>query len=40
MNAKVGKEKYGSVVGKYGLGERNDKETHLINFCEETDWQV
>ena len=23
MNAKIGKEKYGRVVGKYGLGERN-----------------
>ena len=35
MNAKVGKEKYSSVVGKYGLGERNERGTHLINFCEE-----
>ena len=35
MNAKVGKEKYGSVVGRYGLGERNERGTPLINFCEE-----
>ena len=35
MNAKVGKVKYGSVVGKYGLGERNERGTQLINFCEE-----
>ena len=35
MNAKVDKEKYGSVVGKYGLGERNERGTQLINFCEE-----
>ena len=35
MNAKIGKEKYGGVVGKYDLGERNDRGTRLINFCEE-----
>ena len=35
MNAKIGKEKYGRVVRKYGLGERNERGTRLINFCEE-----
>ena len=35
MNAKIGKEKYGSVVGRYGVGERNKRGTHPINFCEE-----
>ena len=35
MNAKVGREKYGSVVRRYGLGERNERGAHLINFCEE-----
>ena len=35
MNAKVGKEKYDSIVEEYGLGERNERGTHLINFCEE-----
>ena len=35
MNAKVGNEKYGSFVGRYGLGERNERGTHLTNFCEE-----
>ena len=33
MNAKIGKEKYGSAVGKYGLGERNERGTRLINVC-------
>ena len=35
MNAKIGKEKYGSAVGKYGFGERNARRTCLINFCVE-----
>ena len=35
MNAKIDKEKYGSVFGKYGLSERNERGTRLINFCYE-----
>ena len=40
MNAKVGKEKFGSVVGLYILGERNERGTHLINFCEENKLEI
>lgn len=34
-NAKVGKLAANTVCcGKYGLGEQNERETHLLDFCE------
>ena len=35
FNAKVGSEKHTNIVGKYGLGSRNDRGRRLIQFCEE-----
>ena len=37
MNAKVGDEKFGSTVGNYGLGSRNDRGTRFVQFCEENE---
>ena len=35
FNAKVGGEKHTSVTGRHGLGERNERGTRLIHFCEQ-----
>ncbi|KAG1651907.1 Craniofacial development protein 2 [Nymphon striatum] len=35
FNAKVGNESYKDIVGKYGLGKKNDRGDRLIEFCEE-----
>ena len=35
MNAKVGEGPTGSVAGRYGLGEQNERGERLIQFCEE-----
>ena len=32
-NAKVGKEKIQSVTGGFGIGNRNERGVHLIDFC-------
>ena len=34
MNAKVGGERQGSVLGPFGLGERNDRGVKWIDWCE------
>lgn len=34
-NAKVGKEQHEHVVGKFGLGEKNERGERLIQFCTE-----
>ena len=34
LNAKVGSEPFKSIVGKYGLGEKNDRGERLIEFCQ------
>ena len=39
-NAKVGNEEHGQVEGKYGLGERNERGSRLVNFCEENDLMI
>ena len=33
FNAVVGEGQEGNVVGKYGLGERNERGEGLTNFC-------
>ena len=35
MNAKVGSSAKGNIVGKFGLGERNERGERLIRFSEE-----
>lgn len=35
FNAKVGNESYKDIVGKYGLGTKNDRGVRLVEFCEE-----
>ena len=40
FNAKVGRGKEGDIVGKFGLGERNDRGERLIQFCVENDLMV
>ena len=35
FNAKLGSEPFESVVGKYGLGEKNSKGESLIEFCQQ-----
>ena len=35
LNCKVGKGEQGTVVGKYGLGERSERGDVLVQFCEE-----
>ena len=32
-NAVVGEEEDGSVIGKYGLGRKNERGERLIEFC-------
>uniref|UniRef100_A0A8D8XEA4 Craniofacial development protein 2 n=1 Tax=Cacopsylla melanoneura TaxID=428564 RepID=A0A8D8XEA4_9HEMI len=33
MNATVGEEREGTIVGQYGLGDRNERGRRLIEFC-------
>ncbi|KAI8436544.1 hypothetical protein MSG28_010075 [Choristoneura fumiferana] len=40
MNAKIGEGEVQGVVGKYGLGERNDRGDILVQFCQENDLVV
>ena len=35
MNAKVGNEQHSNIVGKFGLGSKNETGMRLIQFCEE-----
>ena len=35
LNAKVGSQRHGDVVGNQGLGEKNDRGDRLVQFCEE-----
>ena len=35
FNAKVGDQKYGKIIGNFGLGNRNERGTRLLHFCEE-----
>lgn len=37
FNAVVGEEKDGSVTGKWGLGNRNERGERMINFCKQYD---
>ena len=34
LNAKVGSEPFESIVGKYDLGEKNDRGERLIELCQ------
>ena len=34
MNAKVGRGRYGRTVGSYGIGDRNERGTRWIEWCE------
>ena len=38
VNAKVGVERHGSVLGSFGLGERNDRGVEWIDWCEYQNW--
>lgn len=40
FNAKVGKGEANEVVGRFGLGERNEQGTRLIEFCQEADLTI
>jgi hypothetical protein len=40
LNAKVGQGKVGEQVGKYGLGNRNDRGDRLIQFCQSEDFVI
>ena len=40
LNAKVGKEKYETIVGNHGLGKRNERGERLIQFCNETNLSI
>ena len=35
MNAKIGIGKEGTVVGEYGIGERNERGNRLVEFCKQ-----
>ena len=35
FNAKVGNQKYGKIIGNFGLDDRNERGTRLPHFCEE-----
>jgi len=35
MNCKVGSETIGNVIGRYGLGQINERGERLVDFCEE-----
>ena len=35
FNAKIGDERYQTIVGMHGLGQRNERREPLIQFCEE-----
>ena len=37
-NAKVGSQETLGVIGKFGLGIRNEAGQRLIEFCQENDW--
>ena len=37
LNAKIGKRAEGLSVGQYGIGERNERSDHLVNWCEVND---
>ena len=34
LNAKVGQEQQGSIVGEHGLGQRNERGERLVQFCQ------
>ena len=40
FNAKVGRGKHETVVGPFGLGERNDREDTFIQWCEEKELAI
>ena len=40
FNAKVGEGQQDDIVGKYGLGERNERGERLIQFCEENNLMI
>ena len=40
FNAKIGKGAYRDIVGKHGLGERNERGERLLHFCTEKDLVV
>ena len=40
LNAKVGSELFESIVGKYGLGEKNDRGERLIEFCQQNNLTI
>ena len=40
FNAKIGKGAYRDIVGKHGLGERNERGERLLHFCIEKDMVV
>lgn len=40
FNAKVGSEKTTGVTGAFGLGERNDRGSRLVQFCQEERYKI
>ncbi|XP_054737913.1 uncharacterized protein LOC129244320 [Anastrepha obliqua] len=40
FNAKVGKEETTNVTGKFGLGDRNERENRLVQFCQEEEFII
>ena len=40
MNAKVGTTPHDTIVGSFGLGERNDRGDRLIQFCEQNQLMI
>lgn len=40
FNAKIGEGRDGDVVGKFGLGTRNDRGDRLVQFCQENELMV
>ncbi|NSM56165.1 hypothetical protein HET73_00315 [Wolbachia endosymbiont of Atemnus politus] len=40
FNAKIGNKPYQNLIGKYGLGERNERGSRLIQFCSENELVV
>ena len=40
LNSKVGNERAENVVGPFGMGEKNERELRLIEFCKEQKFPI
>jgi exonuclease III len=40
FNSRIGKERYGDLVGPFGLGTRNERGERLVQFCQEEDMKA